>query len=78
MMETWTKMKMKVMVIAAVLIFKINKVLAMSQHYSNNFTSLTRTLRYSNVKQPSLSQVTETLSRESEFELRQYDSRTSS
>lgn len=79
MMETWTKMKMKVMGIAAVLIFKINKVLAMSQHYSNNFTSLTtRTLKYSNVKQPSLSQVTETLSRESEFELRQYDSRTSS
>lgn len=79
MIEAWTKMKMKVIGIAAVLILKMNKVLGMSQHCSNNFTSLTmRTLRYSNVKQSSLSQVTETLFRESEFEPRQYDSRTSS
>lgn len=63
-MEAWTRMGMEaVMVVAAVLILKINEVLAMFQHCSNNFTSSpTRTLRYT-ARLSKLSQVTETISR---------------
>lgn len=63
--EAWTRMGVEaVMVVAAVLILKINEVLAMCQHCSNNFTSLlTRTPRYT-ARLSKLSQVTDTISRE--------------
>lgn len=64
--------------VESVLILKMNKILAMFQHSSSNFTSLpTRTVRYI-ARVSNLSQVTETVCEESEFELRQYDSRISS
>lgn len=78
MIEAYTRMGMEVvMVVEAVLILKMNKVLAMFQHSSNNFTSLpTRTLRYT-ARLSNLSQVTENVCGESGFELRQYVSRIS-